>query len=1693
MPGVGGVGPLPGTGLGCCVGITLDKPIARPWLALADLNNGDATIWVGQGNANGTFDIPNVPAGDYQLTWWDEPQNYALDTVNVTVGLGENVDLGLLPMTGWWTFFDGYVFNDLDRDGIKDAGEPPLVGYALTLRSRNNTLMDRGSTTAVTDASGYYKFDMAYPTMNFLVMEAYDDIHYSTGITYQADNQPTPTTDLGAGVDVSVLSLIGLSGRLDWGKHTYNPSGGNGIDPRNGGIVGSLSYDTTRNELDPQYQATEDWQPGVPGLTVKLWAPVDCGTTAAPCDASETYELAPDGSFAKGNLLNTYVSEMWERPTGCVARNANGDPLVAGTDQAVLPLDADAECLEGPIAGIQFGPNASDQGTADANFGVNVDGNYGFGDGCFNGNIPDDTDPANPDCVGGTFEPLGAGDYLVEVVIPNDAKGRPMYKVTKEEDINIANGDEFTPAVPPPACAGPLHTVDLADFGDDIYPPVDLGNGITVPASTPVENATMAADLGGTPYEGTQRPLCNVKLVELANGKSVVPMFHLFTDVPIPTRFFGLLVDDLNFTSNRQSILYGEKLGIQFAPVGIYDYTNRLVTTSESDYNGMFDVLLPSTNRISCPTPSGVCGNLYRFVGNDPGVPGRLNLNYNAQYRTISADFEAIPGQLIPADMAPTQVGVATEGIFGNITTIQPVACALDATTPQLYAVSKPYVNGSGSFTITGLGFGSGGQVMLDSTVLTTNTWSDTLINVTVPVGTAAGPRQLKITRSDNGQSTVNGLTFHVLDSGGFAAFPAGGTLDNFNRSTAGTSQTLGSNWGGAASLLAPLFRITPSTPASDANQAQVRSLGGTIYWSAGSALSANQDVYFTFTKTVASGSSRNGGVLLKVTTSGGGSVLNSFISATYNATAGSVVVATATSIAQTLAPVTRATFSPVSFANGDQLGARALADGTVNVYKNATLIGTTNVSAFGFSGGGRIGVRFAGSGTGPFNASNDVRFDNFGGGNVAVLAATYNPTVLEVGPGKTYDPAESLPLFADHAIQRALDAAPAGALVVVYPNEPSLDPRQNPRGAYYENLIISKRVKLQGVGPGSPNPVSSNQRGSIIDGGAFAGDGPVFDDWYTRIGALTWSGNQTVYDGAVISLFLPNNGTNAFPTTFSANTAPSIDGFDLRGGNQQGFPANIDPITGLPTGQPGGLTTQGGAIFANAYARNLQITNNVVQNNGGAYGTVRIGTPDLAAPDTDNQNDNVVIARNRIIANAGTNLAGGIGLFNGADNYAVRQNDVCGNFSAEYGGGISAYGRSPGGTINDNRIYFNRSYDEGGGIMIAGELPIDPNANYGTPDGPQGSGAVNIYNNLIQANLGNDDGGGIRFLMAGNFPMNVYNNFIVNNVSTHEGGGISLDDAPNVRIYNNTFMRNLTTDTAVTSLANTPAPAGLATTANSVQLQATLPGGSPTFSNPLLFNNVFWDNRAGTRTGGAVVGLGNPDDPTPIDNWDLGVVGAGAGALLAPTNSIVQQDASIHPYTTSASNSTADPIVVAPHDVTVSFDVWRGNPAFIGAILVAVDLPPNLMGDYHLSACGASPACNLGAASKTGVSAPTFDIDNQARPQSGGFDAGADEVGGGGVVVLPLPSLTLRDNFNRANNARLGVNWSQPPAASGTVIRVLNNHANCAGGGNCSPGGQAIWTNGAAFGTKQGAAFTYKSMSGSGAAYLYLKASGGT
>jgi len=1691
-PPVGGITGEPGL-----LGGKPNHPIDSPWVALSDLNGGDTAVYIGQGNPDGTFSIPNVPDGDYSLGVWDEPQDYIFNFSNVSVRNGELVDLGSISMMGWWTTLDGYVFNDLNENGKMDSGEPGIPNFPVVMRKRDNTVMDRGAVLVPTDANGYYYMENAYPLTQWFVEEAYADGFMTTGITFQADNQPEETTVLGSGVDVNVLPIIGLGGRLDWGVKHYDPG-------TNGGIVGTVSYDTTRNELDPSLAAVEDWQPGIPNITVNLYKPVPCPyDDVTPCDANGFYALNADGSYAHGALLNQAITETWEQPTGevspsgCVARNVNGDPLIHGLDEDVLPLDPNARCLEGPLMGVQYGPNWD--GT---NFAAAVDGNYGFGDACFGAG---GFDPVSGLCVSGDFAALPAGDYLVEIVSPTEGDmygvdavhpAQPLYQVTREEDINIANGDQFIPQVPPPACVGTLHIVDVAGIDTDGYPEIvgtglvdEGGNGVpvgvTVPGSMPVVNPTFA-DLGGTlEHEGQPRPLCDVKLVPLGDQRSIAPTFNMFTDVPIPGRFSGLIVDDLNFSSDPKSILYGEKSGVPFAPVGIYDFTNRLIYTVESDYNGIFDVLMPSTNRINCPTPSGVCAGMYRFVGNDPGVPGRWNANYNPQFRTIAAEFEAFPGALIPTDLAPTQVGVGVQ--IPGTQTLVPVACMVAPVQPQLFAVSKPYVDlTSGldaTFTIDGLGFGDvkgSGQVTLDGVNLPTPSWSNTHIDVTVPANTVRGVHQLRIA-SANGMSTVNGLTFHVLADDittiTAPAFPSGSILDTFTTVPfilPNLANDLGPLWNrdapaGVFSKNGGLGHIRTGNAAYDS---WFGLTGLTVF-------GANQDAYFSFSQISTLAGANEQGLLLKFS---GGSNPNSataqWIEVAVDNNPASLRIRTKSGGVITDNWV--ATGPGTIFANGDQLGARALSNGTVIVYKNGVVVTQTTIPATG-SWTGRIGVRFEGTGT---TAGTEASIDNFGGGTVNVVTNTipgYMPSLFEVGPGYPYS-----------TIQSAIDAAAAqdpyvDSLVVVYPGAvDNSNPRYNGRGSYYENVIMYAPVKLQGVGPGGVYADNTPVQGSIIDGLAFGGDTDLAEAWRVKLEGLTWDGNQTVSEGQVIYVLASANGAPS-PTragVFGSTYKASIDGFDLRGGDQMGFPGNLSAIFGgLP--EPGAAfnaEAQGGAIFVNAFARNLQITNNTVQNNGGTFGTIRIGTPNLPAPDTDQQNDNIRIANNRIFANAGTNLAGAIGLYNGSANYEIASNDICGNFSAEYGGGISHYGLSPNGSIHDNRIYFNRSYDEGAGIMIAGELPVDPAANYGTTNGAKGSGAVNIYNNLIQGNLSDDDGGGLRFLMAGNFPMNVYNNMIVNNVSTHLGGGIALDDAPNVRIYNNTVMKNITTATAVTSNGQ-PMPAGLATGQNSTQLQNTLPGGSPIFSNPLLFNNIFWDNRAGTRGINMVHGIGAPGDVLPINNWDMGTID-GTGNL-APTNTMLQVT---NGTTASGTNNVnVNPLVITPYDVGVSFTSWRTNINFIGAILVTADLPPQLMGNYHI--VSNSAAVNSGAASKAVPSyqqapailnAPGFDIDNQARPSGGGFEKGADEVGASPVVAFPT-TLVL-DNFNRADGA-LGSNWAGTVALSS--FRIDANTVQVR-----STGGQVYW-NAASFGANQEAFLTFTDVGGGTEQGLLLKLNG--
>lgn len=831
---------------------------------------------------------------------------------------------------------------------------------------------------------------------------------------------------------------------------------------------------------------------------------------------------------------------------------------------------------------------------------------------------------------GYAFGPLAPGAYVVEVVPPQG------YRAIDEQSINTGEGDEFRIAMAPP------------------------------------------------PYERGSRTR---KVVVLREGQNAICDFFLYTDVPIPGRILGWLFDDLNLESNPASPFFGEKRGIPNTPIGIRDFTGRLLKTVLTDNNGAFEVLLPSTRTTNVPLPSGVSPGMYRVVGNDPGDPGAPNPNYNPDYQTLPLVFDVWPGKTTYADVAvfPITAFVGLQGLpFAS-----PPQCAPDPVTPQIYEVDRVVLAPTSSrvMTISGTGFGTTpGQVTLGGQALPLGAWTDTAITAAVPTGFAPGPWQLQVRTADGRESRV-GLTIHVL---------------------------------------------------------------------------------------------------------------------------------------------------------------------------------------------------------GP----------------------EYSPPVRTIPPGRT--------------IQETIDAAPENALVLV------------PPGRYYESPILYKNVKLQGQGAHE----------TIVDGRFFKSYEAA---WRAKLASLAYDGPPLTSGGQAVTVV-------AREGAFRPDYRPQIDGFTITGARGQ----------------------EGGGILVHAHGSFLEISNNVIVQNGGGFGGgITLGK----AYRGDNHNYSIRIHHNLIAHNGGISLAGGIGIFNGANNYEIDHNDVCGNYSAEYGGGISHFGLSPGGRIHDNRILFNASFDEGSGVLLGGEQPLPPQQL------SAGAGEVDFYNNLVQGNVSNDDGGGFRLLKFGAWPCRVWNNLIVNNVAADLGGGIALDDASNVAIFNNTVAKNASTATAEDSDGN-PHGAGLVSEANSAPFQASLPPGSPQFSDPVLFDNLFWDNRAYHFD---LAQNRLADDYQVIDDEVFGTLTPAHvthhySYLSRPSPSAAGQGNLIF-------DGTNPPGFVAEYTTQLSAQAFQGQPGFKTVKIITVT--PALEGDYHLTA--ASPAIDAGTAELTvgGVTyrAPADDFDHRPRPQGAGYDLGACEV----------------------------------------------------------------------------------------------------
>jgi len=1314
--------------------LRLGNPVPYPYVALNNIGGDDEQVYTGRGNADGTFTIPNVPRGLYQLVIWDRPLDHIIQFLTVEVTRDNcnprnlnpcTVDLGDIGIPPWFGKIRGYVYIDNgiaangtvipggDENGLRDCLNPNdintcergLPAQDLDTRFKDGSIQY----TAFSDSSGYYEFPEVFELEHFTIAEVgYGRFKNTGAASYETDDFGRPLNypqgfvnqDLGlAGLLQAAITWGGTTNYIDWGKKPFDPD-------ENGGIVGIVFYATTRNELDARFQAAEDYEAGVPGVTVNLYAP------ALDENGEPRYDPAT-GEIVKDRLANVYITDSWydSRPGDCLPRGSVGRDA---TQVQPYPQIWD-NCIELPSLLNQLRPGV-------------FDGGYAFEEDCSNPN-PDGDDDGDgtpnrfdADALAAACQPLQPGKWVVEVVPP------PGFKVVKEEDINVFSGDQFVPAVPPPPCVGPLHTVNVVD--DPSQANFDPNNpSTTMGVYNPDFLATTSplAPNGGSPYEGQRKPLCNQRLIDLKNGFNANADFFIFTDVPMPGRIRGVLLDDLVLELDPASPMYAEKRGIPNAPVGIRDFTGKLITTVYSDQNGYWEVLLPSTGTYNCALPAGPCPGVYQVIGNDPGTITQPNAGWNPNYGTLKLSFDVWP-------MLTTYADVAILPITGFVQRPGPQfepapICEVPDDTPDLQAVSQPYGNPGDSVTLYGEGFGSlAGEVTLDGTAIPA-TWSDTTITATIPITTTPGPHQLMITAS-NGQSSQNGITLHVFGPG----------------------------------YSPPLLYVDVNDP------------------------------------------------------------------------------------------------SPVNDDNG--------------------------------------------SPTNPY-----------------------------------------------HSIQAALNAASDGMLILVRP------------GTYFESLLVDERVKLQGYGPAA----------SVIDGRFFNFGGVSADEFAAMIAATAYDGPSEVPMGQVITV-LAENGE--FTSSFNAQ----IDGFKISGGTR---------VRGSRS-----APSQGGAVYAHAYARYLEVSNNLIQSNAGNLGGgIILGQPYVTNPDAgntrNNENDFVRIHHNRILNNGGVSLAGALALFNGAENFRIDHNVICGNYSAEYGGGISNYGYNSG-RIQDNKVLFNFAFDEGGGIMIAGEQPPNPLGL------SAGTGNIDIERNLIQGNVSNDDGGGVRLLQPVDGRIRILNNLIVNNLATDTGGGISLDDALNVQIINNTIARNVSTGTAEDADRSTcnpplngtcPHGAGLTSEPHSAALMAAK-RPSTNFSNPLLFNNIFWQNEAFYLDG--TIGLFGGGLPS-AGYIDMEVLSPATGNFSSFYNLCTTFSANCPD---NGTNLVADPRFIQA--IPTNFDAlaFGGDPSFVTVIMRSA--PGDPPGDYHLAS--SSPAVDSGTASQGGVNAPCDDYDSDGRPNGTANDIGGDEQPGAPV-----------------------------------------------------------------------------------------------
>ncbi|KVM97470.1 choice-of-anchor Q domain-containing protein [Burkholderia diffusa] len=1661
-------------------------------------------------DSQGRFSISGLPSGTTRITVFDQWNDQIVDGLARAAQLPDangnsTVDLGDVSVLQWQTNLYTRTFVDLHGDGISHPDDPGIALASTNMRFRDGSY----SNFNTTDANGYAPFNEIFPLFNWYVVD--DDMtRYKpsgTHVVYDAGGPVDGTGVAGSGnstiaanfantvesvplpsnlqvpgarycADADCASTgTGSTGRVDppwvtseaWqgfsGQSSFIEFGKTPFAKgENGGIRGEVIYASTRPFDDPTLLIHTKWTPNVPNVTVNLYqegTATDGTANLTLVDTTKTssWDDWAQGFRADGNPNMNCPGQNTSDPFFFTLQNSTNwlDP-----QHRQLPANAQYKCYDGMHAFNQIQPAPFDgmykfpSVTATDSSGKPVASNCKI---CVGKNPVDGTPMLPP------------GKYVVEIIVP------PGYELVKEEDKNILIGDNYiAPVTQQFAGIGAVFILPDQAAVNSTYNPNNAQNPTTDLGSTPhAEGDTGSVErfwpcvgelrivpdyislFPGSkevaPFAGASRHLCDRKEVLLTDEESVLAKFWIFSSTHVAAHYTGFMLDDFSSEFDPYSPQFGEKFAVPNVPVSFKDFSGNEISRTYSDQWGIYNGLTYSTWEVNPPNPTGYAPTMMVTCMNDPGPipdpnhPGKTMTDpmYNPAYSQFCYEIPFMPGQTQYMDTPVVPVQSFADGYN------QP-DCAYPDATPAISSVTGDPLPGGGT----------GPWVSAPYHRLTINALGDQKVPnhaYTGPSQTSAPFNQKFITRhygfgstQGKGKVTIAGVTAPVV------------------------------SWSDSQIVVTvPDLSLPLGLGGASASTCTIHQMGAPATQCGELVISTDSDKHSIDTVTVTIGGKQP-------TYVGGENGANNAIqSAIDNASAGDMIVVGPGTYNEMLVM-----WKPV----------RLQGVGAPSVTVNAN----THPS-------GKLD---------PWRRLVDCLFGTSLDGGL--MTATYDPSKPVSPTNNPYDPsgtyqcsklmqghADAIPLEPTVGWDSTLNGN-LGELLM----EPSL------MGAY-EGAGIT--VVGKGVRP------STNCTANGVCTPLTAHDcttdpaNPNYSNFLcnpSRIDGITFTNSSQGGGG----IFL--HGWNHY-TEVSNNRVTSNAG-TLTGGITVGQ-VEVPDAT---------IAADGVTQLAYMYNTHVNVHHNAVTSNASYGDEINSTTPSSAGGVTFcSGSDYYHFNYNWVCGNISSGDGGGVAHFGFSYDGDLSHNVVLFNQSNNptlptYGGGMIAQGVPPDGTFCENSTVDvdcapQLSDGVGPNLVIDGNLIMGNTAESGKGGGLR---LQSINGTDVQRSLANPGKW---------YQVTVINNIIADNVAGWSGGGVSLQDAVRVHFINNTVIANDATASAgvlfntsaapqsnvpppgCTSSPNspdptctsfietsTPQPAGLETASHTQNLmtaflppagfkgQVTCPAGEPSctkFSNPVLTNNVFWQNRSfyisvSSQPDPTIPGVQNAVTLNPVLNqkghstgycvtggqtppvyWDIGAYGDTgpgnhqSGLTMNPQHSILTNTAGYaannlgaNPQTVSqycngsrvppeaGGNGFAVPPGIAdavlpnplfglmptatPDEGNQWINMSYGPLSLVNEALPAGSTGSNVMlGNYSIQST--SPA--IGAATANG--APHHDIFGTPRPQLQGYDIGAVEFVGIGLLGL-LPSsqidpLALGSQQSLlAGIPGLGI----PPAVSPTV-----------------------------------------------------------